>query len=798
MKYQKLLLLLAVFQFAMLFSQIDNVEKNYTDYFDNEREVPYLHLNKTRFLKGESVWFKAYVLNLNTQKLHDKTSNLYCAIYDDKGEFKEQKLLYVKNGIASGNFKLDSTFTGKNYYVKASTNYMRNFEEDQSFLQKITLVDNAEITSEKVSSKMAYDLQVLPEGGHLLANSLNAVGIIFKDKNGDIPKTIKGEILDSSGILIEEFKLNEFGLAKTIVEVEKGKEYVAKVTLEDGETITSKLPSKELKGVTLNVDNISTNMTKFMVNTNAETINDLTGKKYYLLIHNTNSYLKREFVFKPNKVSYSLYLSQDMFKPGTNIATLFNEEDKPIAERVFFNHKKSLLGSVDVNIDDVSTDSITVTLNNSKNDYNQYYLSASVLPSSTASENTTQNIYSKFLLQPYINGEVKKSDYFFKDVNRKKLQELDLVLLTQGWSKYKWYNIFNLSPRKHYEFEKGITIKGSLNMNNVNNDTDIYLLSNANKLFVSKKVKNNQVEFKNLYITDTTTVNLSYNTKKGKLRSPKGYFRAKSMLDTSPLKVSESRLFTKEENVDIVDTFVLEEFEELNEVEVKGRLIFKNKPFNINGARLLKYKKGLNLEGLQTFEGFIRAQGFRISRPTRLYPGTGDIARDIMFFRGSVVNGYRNNFRSPFALDRTRIYLNNVDITNDFNQLNALVTTGRIIDFDEIYVSKRRNGEIYLFPAISIGKTDDPFNRVKIETAYAVSKEYYQPKYVTTSHEIFEKYGAMFWNPNIELSPASSKIQFKIPRLNQNSIKIFIEGIGTDGSLIYKTKTYTDLNSNLE
>ncbi|WP_299617374.1 hypothetical protein [uncultured Tenacibaculum sp.] len=55
MKYQKLLLLLAVFQFAMLFSQIGNVEKNYTDYFDNEREVPYLHLNKTRFLKGESV-----------------------------------------------------------------------------------------------------------------------------------------------------------------------------------------------------------------------------------------------------------------------------------------------------------------------------------------------------------------------------------------------------------------------------------------------------------------------------------------------------------------------------------------------------------------------------------------------------------------------------------------------------------------------------------------------------------------------------------------------------------------------
>ena len=56
---------------------------------------------------------------------------------------------------------------------------------------------------------------------------------------------------------------------------------------------------------------------------------------------------------------------------------------------------------------------------------------------------------------PFIKG--------FKNINRKKLNELDLLLLTQGWSKYDWNNIFKKPPINNFEFENGIDVTVNLN-----------------------------------------------------------------------------------------------------------------------------------------------------------------------------------------------------------------------------------------------------------------------------------------------------------------------------------------------
>ena len=47
--------------------------------------------------------------------------------------------------------------------------------------------------------------------------------------------------------------------------------------------------------------------------------------------------------------------------------------------------------------------------------------------------------------------------------NRKKLIELDLLLLTQGWSKYDWKDVFYTPITYQYESENGITLYGVLN-----------------------------------------------------------------------------------------------------------------------------------------------------------------------------------------------------------------------------------------------------------------------------------------------------------------------------------------------
>ena len=169
MTFKNSLLTFFLFSSIVNFAQEkQNIETNYADYFNLSREIPYLHLNKTNFIEGEEIWFKAYILDQKTKKLHKQTTNLYCNIYNEKGEFKQSKLLYVKNGVVSNSIKVDTTFTENTYIIKASTNWMRNFEEDESFIQKIHIVGNKKTDKKIVNSDSNYDLQLLPEGGHLV------------------------------------------------------------------------------------------------------------------------------------------------------------------------------------------------------------------------------------------------------------------------------------------------------------------------------------------------------------------------------------------------------------------------------------------------------------------------------------------------------------------------------------------------------------------------------------------------------------------------------------------------------
>ncbi len=54
---------------------------------------------------------------------------------------------------------------------------------------------------------------------------------------------------------------------------------------------------------------------------------------------------------------------------------------------------------------------------------------------------TKRNIISSTLIDPYINGNLENADFYFEDMNRIKSFHLDLAMLTQGWSKYKWDTI---------------------------------------------------------------------------------------------------------------------------------------------------------------------------------------------------------------------------------------------------------------------------------------------------------------------------------------------------------------------
>lgn len=186
-----LIVLIALFFCTNTNSQeTESIESLYSSHFKKTRELPFIHVNKTSFLKGENIWFQAYVLEQNSEKLHTSTSNLYVSIYEPSGKLKEQHLVHIKNGIGKGNILIDSSFTKKAYYLKASTKWMKNFDEDNGFSQKIIILKNKndDPIDEVVTQNEYIDFQLLPEGGHILANNYNKIAILAKNKKMKVSK----------------------------------------------------------------------------------------------------------------------------------------------------------------------------------------------------------------------------------------------------------------------------------------------------------------------------------------------------------------------------------------------------------------------------------------------------------------------------------------------------------------------------------------------------------------------------------------------------------------------------------
>ena len=108
---------------------------------------------------------------------------------------------------------------------------------------------------------------------------------------------------------------------------------------------------------------------------------------------------------------------------------------------------------------------LTLDVKNSLQNSVTSYLSMAVRDLKAVPHNTnSENIKTWLLLNSDLRGEIESPGYFFEkenDVKRKYL--LDLVMLTHGWRRFTWEELFNnKTAEKTYETEKGIRIMGTV------------------------------------------------------------------------------------------------------------------------------------------------------------------------------------------------------------------------------------------------------------------------------------------------------------------------------------------------
>lgn len=782
----------------------DDLAKKYSAYFELPRQTTHLHLNKSSFIQDEEIWFKAYFYDRQREKPSSDQTALHIDIVNPNGTVLKSEKFAVHNGLAHGNILIDSLMTSGTYYLRASTLWMDNFKEDDSFTQKITVVSN-DYSGDDIIQKKAYDIQLLPEGGHLIHSTSNTVGVKVVDQNGYGATFKDGVVRDQNGVNILKIESKPYGFAKFDIIPSPSQIYTAHFTFKDGSIIDIPLPetTTNIPGLAI----IEENQDKIVVQvkSNWELRNNIDREGLYVLIHRNGiaKKIKTPLTKEANLAEY--VVNKELLFQGVNIVTLFDVNDQPLSERLYFNWNSKQDINLDVTQELTSNrDSLQITLRNTSNNHLKKNLSISILPSETIAHQTSSNIYSSFFLKPYVSGFIENPKQYFNDGQVNK-EQLDLLLLTQGWSRYSWDDIINNTPQQKFNSEQGITLVGRLNIT-PEADQKIYVHPTNTSQGSTLELTDGVFALGGLYPKTGQQFAFSLLDENGGLSRP-GMFVYEKSDRVLPDNISfQGPSIISEELTDIVEKTTIPFVYTNNEIALNEVIIsFEKDQEEIRGnpfvPTYLKNKiKVVTQDESEIFPfvtDIIRQNGF-IVREELSFGSTSRI---------SIINRRVSSFSGPRA---PLVYLDDVQLL-DLDILYGLRTdfieSYFINKFDSRSGSRGGNGVIRLysrrdfnvdFPSLNPRKKKSYEKKAftyTIRDGFSIPKKFYNPQYSVLNSTAFINYGTIHWEPSVILEN-NNKTSFNIINTNTKSITLFIEGMSEDGEVISKIKELKQLPIN--
>lgn len=748
------------------------------NYFDLEREAIHLHTNKTTFINNESIWYQGYIVNRKTNKPYF-TTNLFVLLFDEKGKQLSEKLIYATNGVFSGNIKLNPKLESGIYYIQVTTNWMNNFNENESTITKVSIINPSE--GFKNYTKVNLEsLQVFlnPEGKSLVSEISNNIGIHVKDCRGNSPENLEASIQNISGEVLKTIKLNKFGYGK--FDIIPTNEDTKVVVNYGGKILEKTLPKPELTGISIDVNTFSMeNKTAIKIKTNKHSYDLFQSKKLNLIIHQDQKITLYPIRFKPDGLEQTVIVNNADLHEGINSIRIIDNDLKQWSERLIY-------------VPQLFKNNINIFKNNRRDGkinligYSEApnsRVSISVLPEDTKSLDESNSIIAGIAINPYLIKPLPNSNYYLNSTNRSKLYELDLVLINQEELKYSWEYMKINTPTSHYSFDIGLSLKGKIDSAIKDKSYHkVKLVAYKDRIMVSTDVsENGDYLFEHLLLTDSSLVKLS-------LEKLPNFQKVASNL--SPKVLNRKWVFNKPITDYIHQTCTDQipyEVSMLDLPKFNGQIINLDEVVVTKKASTLTRSNVLSnsmLKGYKIDESnnhgsllnFIEMHGFVVRR------NMGDVSITV-----------RQRMSLNSANPSPVIYIDDRVLFSSFFELDVM----QMNEIDEIYLDANKFGgsinnnvgiiKIYTKkPQNNFFSKPDP-NSFLVKEAYTPNHRFQNSDYQNTQTKGFENFGLIGWSPGL-IADDNGQYIFDITDYNKAKAKIIIEGMTSEGQLFQEEK----------
>ena len=212
--------------------QLKNLEPTAANY----QEKVYLHTNKPYYYAGDQLFFKAYFAYGN-QFLKDELSKvLHVELINMERDFVIEKKFQIFNGVVVGDFYLPDTLSQEKYFLRAYTNWNRNYGPNHFFVEPISILTPFQRIDQSEAKTLSEPNRIRMQPDKESYGKREKVTLSFLTENqrgGAIQANLSVAVLDQSQVVpieevgsIESFlKLEEIspsmGLDRFSYEMEK-------------------------------------------------------------------------------------------------------------------------------------------------------------------------------------------------------------------------------------------------------------------------------------------------------------------------------------------------------------------------------------------------------------------------------------------------------------------------------------------------------------------------------------------------------------------------------------------------
>lgn len=773
-------------------------------------EKVYLHLDRSYYTPGDTIWFKAYTVLGGLHQLSDISGVLYAELINNNDLVVSRRTIRLVSGIGIGDFDLPILLKPGNYRVRAYTNYMRNAGTDYYYDQNIEIGGEKKAQLAVAQNAQAKpDVQFFPEGGELVNGLDSKVAVKSVNVNG-LGENITGEIIDDAGNKIAGFSTTHLGMGMFELTPQAGKKYRANITCANGATFKVDMPQAREKGFELAIDNNKTDSIYIKVAANDKLFKENKDAVFYLLAQSGGK-VYYTTAAKMATREFTTQIAKKRFPSGIAQFTLLSQTGEPLNERVIFIRNDDTLKLTLSSSSRIYAPRQKVTVNMGINTTGlpaPGSFSVSVINESRVpvNENAETTILNSLLLTSDLKGYIEQPNYYFISNNAKTAADLDLLMLTQGYRRFEWKRVVDTAHSTlAYQPQTSLSLSGSVKTPSgkpVPNARVTFIASRQNFFTDTTANAKGDFTFNNLALPDSAIIVLRGNKQNnnGNVNiaiTPADIpvvMKNKVNLDTSRI-VTPVMMAGMEDHDARLKQSSLKNGIQLKEVKVKSSVIHKpdlKYSANLNGAgnadQVIMSDQLMGCIDLATcLDGKVFGVRFR--------NGNAYNNRAAQRFGKQGGNGAQDAPPLTVIIDGliTHENLNTVN-TLDIYSIEVLRSGAYLAIYGSeastgalVITTKRGNEPMKLADPTAAGLITYPFK------GYSLARMFYSPKYDVPQTELktTDSRSTIYWDPEV-ITDKDGKASFDYYNADTKGIyRVVVEGIDGDGNIgrqVYRYK----------